>query len=117
MVGWKRGKVSSSLGRCERRRRTHKEESDTLDGNVVEEEDEGGDKSCRVRDSVLDRLPVESVDNVGSSNVLRLDADLSERLLLGGEPAGRSGAVGEEEQSADTLRTRKGSVRARGRVW
>lgn len=80
----------------------YEEKSDALDGNVVEEEDEGGDERRRVEDSTLDGGPVEGIDDVGLTNVLRLDADLGEGALLLGKPLAGRGAVREEEPSSDT---------------
>lgn len=64
------------------------EEAKSLHNNVVEQEDETVDQSCRVKHGVPDDAAVHLVDDFGRSDVLRLDTGSGESLLFRSEPAG-----------------------------
>lgn len=75
-----------------------KEEGEALDGDIVEEEDEGDLESDRVGNTAQELGSVDAVNDFGLGKTLRLDSGDAKLLLLLGEPAGGLGSVGEGEE-------------------
>lgn len=70
------------------------EEGETLDGDVVKEEYERGQKGNRVQNTAEDFGSIELIQNVRGSNTLRLDTGNSKIFLLLSQPLCSSGPVG-----------------------
>lgn len=78
------------------------EESETLDSDVVEEEDEGDLEGDRVGNTAPELDSVDTVDDFGLGETFGLDTGDAEILLLLGEPAGCLGSVGKGDESEKT---------------
>lgn len=74
------------------------EEGEALDGDVVEEEDEGGGEGDGAEDAAEDLDGVELVQHLGGGDTLRLDPGDGEILLRLGEPLGGLGPVGQGDE-------------------
>jgi hypothetical protein len=79
-----------------------KEESKTLDSDVVEEEDEGDLKSDGVGDTAPELDSIDAVNDFGLSETLGLDTGDAEILLLLSEPSSSLGSIGESDESDET---------------
>jgi hypothetical protein len=78
------------------------EESKTLDGDVVEEEDEGDLKSDGVGDTAPELDSIDTVNDFGLSKTLGLDTGDAKILLLLSEPSSSLGSIGEGDESEET---------------
>lgn len=77
------------------------EEGQTLDSNVVQEEDEGSGENGRVEDTAKGLLLVQLVEHTVLADTLRLDTGNGQVLLCLGQPAGRLWSVGQGEEGDD----------------
>lgn len=77
------------------------EKRKALDGDVVEEEDEGGGQGDRAEDATENFDGVDLVEHLGGPDTLRLDSGNGEILLFLAEPPGRLGTVGHGEKGND----------------
>jgi len=77
---------------------SRREESETLYGDVVEEEDECSSKSDRAEDTSQDLCHVDLVQDFRRSHTLRLDARNREIFLFLREPPGGGRAVSQSEE-------------------
>lgn len=80
------------------------EEGQTLNGDVVKQEDDGGGEDDGVEDATENFLVVHLVEHRGRAHTFGLDTCTGQDLLLGGQPACRlrsvsEGDVGDEGQT------------------
>lgn len=81
---------------------SRKEEGETLDSNVVAEENAGDLESDGVGDTAPELDSVDTVDDFGLGKTLRLYTGDAKLLLLLCEPAGGLGSVGEGDKGEET---------------
>lgn len=74
------------------------EESEALDGDVVEEEDERGGERDGGHDTQPEFLLVDAVEDFGLADALGLDTGDGQVALLLGKPGGGRGAVSQGEE-------------------